>query len=111
MSPGPSPALSILGTQCKTSLKQKEELIVLDYLSTCLQLKAGGEGDNSPTRDQTRVPCFGRWILNCWTTREVARQQLDVPLLSLHPEPKEVLSEHTIQKQLIEKKFGAMTEK
>ena len=22
-------------------------------------------------RDQTSVPCIGRWILNCWTTREV----------------------------------------
>ncbi|ELR57523.1 Putative voltage-dependent N-type calcium channel subunit alpha-1B, partial [Bos mutus] len=29
----------------------------------------------------------------------------------MEAEPKEVLSEHTIQKQLIEKKFGAMTEK
>ena len=23
------------------------------------------------TRDRTRVPCTGRWILNRWTTREV----------------------------------------
>ena len=22
-------------------------------------------------RDRTHVPCTGRWILNCWTTREV----------------------------------------
>ena len=26
----------------------------------------------SPTRDQTWVPCIGRWILNHWTTREVS---------------------------------------
>ena len=26
---------------------------------------------SSQTRDQTRVPCMGRWILNHWTTREV----------------------------------------
>ena len=25
---------------------------------------------SSPTRDQTCVPCIGRWILNHWTTRE-----------------------------------------
>ena len=26
---------------------------------------------SSPTRDRTRVPCIGRWILDHWTTREV----------------------------------------
>ena len=26
---------------------------------------------SSRTRDPTRVPCIGRWILNLWTTREV----------------------------------------
>jgi len=26
---------------------------------------------SSQTRDQTRVPCIGRQILNHWTTREV----------------------------------------
>ena len=26
---------------------------------------------SSPTRDQTCVPCIGRWILNYWTTKEV----------------------------------------
>ena len=26
-----------------------------------------------PTRDPSRVPCIGRQILNCWTTREVPR--------------------------------------
>ena len=27
---------------------------------------------SSPTRDRTRVPCIGRWILNHCTTREVS---------------------------------------
>ena len=27
--------------------------------------------ESSWTRDQTRVPCTGWWILNHWTTREV----------------------------------------
>ena len=27
---------------------------------------------SSQTKDQTRIPCFGRQILNRWTTREVA---------------------------------------
>ena len=26
---------------------------------------------SAPTRDRTRAPCSGRWILNHWTTREV----------------------------------------
>ena len=26
---------------------------------------------SSWTRDQTRIPCIGRWILNHWVTREV----------------------------------------
>ena len=33
---------------------------------------------NSPTRDQMRVPCIARWILNHWTTREVPWLHLDV---------------------------------
>ena len=28
---------------------------------------------SSGTRDRTRVPCLGRWVLNHWTTREVPR--------------------------------------
>lgn len=36
---------------------------------------------------------------------------LDLPLLFLHPEPEETISEHSKQKHLIEKKFGTMTEK
>ena len=27
--------------------------------------------DSSQTKDQTRVACIGRWILNHWTPREV----------------------------------------
>ena len=26
---------------------------------------------SSLTRDQTYVPCIGRWVLNCWTSKEV----------------------------------------
>ena len=33
---------------------------------SCLQLV-----ESSQTRDRTRVPCIGRWILYHWTTREV----------------------------------------
>ena len=43
-------------------------------LSSCgagAQLPHGMWDLSSPTRDQTRVPCIGRWILNHWTTREV----------------------------------------
>ena len=29
--------------------------------------------ESSQTRDQTGVPCIGRWILNHWTTREVQK--------------------------------------
>ena len=28
-------------------------------------------GSDFPSRDRTHVPCIGRWILKCWTTREV----------------------------------------
>ena len=35
------------------------------------QLPCGTWGLSSPIRDQTSVPCIGRWILNHWTTREV----------------------------------------
>ena len=31
----------------------------------------GMESLSFPTRDQTRIPCIARWILNHWTTREV----------------------------------------
>ena len=31
---------------------------------------------NSPTRDQTRVPCIARWVLNHWTIREVPGSSL-----------------------------------
>ena len=29
--------------------------------------------EGSSTRDQTHVPCTGRWILNPWTTRDVCK--------------------------------------
>ena len=37
---------------------------------------------SSRTRDQTRVPCIGRWILNDWTTREVPPHKSFVVKLS-----------------------------
>ena len=33
--------------------------------------------ESSQTRDGTRVPCLGRWILNHWTTREVLSPSFD----------------------------------
>ena len=39
---------------------------------------ARGHVESSQTRDQTHVPCIGRWILNHWTAREV----LDLMFLS-----------------------------
>ena len=32
---------------------------------------ARGHVESSQTRDQTHVPCIGRWILKYWATREV----------------------------------------
>ena len=39
-------------------------------------LAAQWQSESSQTRDQTRVPCIGRWILNHWTTREVRIWQI-----------------------------------
>ena len=49
-------------------------LVVAHGLSSCgarAQLPCGMWDLSSLTRDLTRVPCFGRWILKHWTTREV----------------------------------------
>ena len=35
---------------------------------------------SSQTRDRTRVPCIGRWILNHWATREARLITFDVDL-------------------------------
>ena len=32
--------------------------------------------ESSQTRDQTHIPCIGRWILNHWTTRAVFPRSL-----------------------------------
>ena len=37
----------------------------------CMGLDALQRVESSWTRDQTPVPCIGRWILYHWTTREV----------------------------------------
>ena len=45
--------------------------------STCAQqlwlwgLVTAGHGGSFRTRDRSHVPCFGKWILNPWNTREV----------------------------------------
>ena len=39
----------------------------------CMGIAAPWHVESSQTRDQTQVPCVGRWILNHWTTREVPR--------------------------------------
>ena len=49
-------------------------LLVARRLSSCIvraQLPRGVWDLSTPTRDQTHIPCIGRWILNHWTTREV----------------------------------------
>ena len=40
-------------------------------------------GGSSQTRDQTRVPCIDRWILNYWITREVPRVPVFTSFFSL----------------------------
>ena len=39
-------------------------------------LAASRHVGSSQTRDQTRVPCIGRWVLNHWTPREVLSDSL-----------------------------------
>ena len=41
------------------------------FLKKMLAAPSGMWDPSSPTRDQTHVPCIGRWILNPWTTRKV----------------------------------------
>ena len=44
----------------------------LQYLEVCgLSCSTMCRIFSSLTRDQTLVPCFARWILNQWTTRDV----------------------------------------
>ena len=45
---------------------------------------------SSLTRDQTHIPCIGKWILNNWTTREV-------PLTSFNIYKLEMMIEYTIK--------------
>ena len=49
----------------------------------CVGLVAQQNVGFSQIRDQTRVPCTGRWILNHWTTREVSLEDFRICLLSL----------------------------
>ena len=66
------------------------EMVVAGKLSSCSMWSLEHMGFscsmwdlNSPTRDQTRVPCIARWILNHWTTREVPGYILMLILISV----------------------------
>ena len=50
-------------------------------------LVAPWQVESSQTRDQTRVPCLGRQILNHWTTREVPLQGLGVGMSGAKGQP------------------------
>ena len=57
-------------------------IVVRGLLSSCgtrAQLPHSMWNLSSPTRDQTRVPCIVRWILNHWTTREVPQTVYLIP--------------------------------
>ena len=41
--------------------------------SWCTGLAAPRHVESSQTKDRTCVPCIGRWILNHWPTRKVAK--------------------------------------
>ena len=42
-------------------------------VSSVLEISHSKWDLSSQTRDRTRVPCVGRWILNHWTTKEVPK--------------------------------------
>ena len=57
-----------------SSLSHARSFVVAHGLFSCgiwAELLPGVWDLSSLTRDQTRVLCIGRWILNPWTTREV----------------------------------------
>ena len=54
--------------------------------------------ESSRTRDQTRVPCVGMWILKHWTTREVSNCILSSQSLLL---PKTVKNLHSRNTQML----------
>ena len=59
-------------------------LVVACGLSSCSMRASLPDGMwdlSSLTRDQTLIPCIGRWILNRWTTREVPHTEV----LCVHP--------------------------
>ena len=51
---------------CRTQILGYMGLAVVAQGLSCLQ-----PVESSQIRDQTPVPCIGRWIFNHWTTREV----------------------------------------
>ena len=50
---------------CSTSYRVQVQYLWLEGLVASQHVQS------SQTRDQTRVPCIDRWILNQWTTRKV----------------------------------------
>ena len=50
-------------------------------------LVAPWQVESPQTRDQTRVPCIGRQILNHWATREVPLQGLGVGMSGAKGQP------------------------
>ena len=50
-------------------------------------LAAPGHVESPQTRDQTHVPCVGRWIFNHWATREVPPSLLKAFLESFFSYP------------------------
>ena len=52
-------------------------LIYLWLCRVCTALVAPRHVKSSWTRNRTRVPCIGRWILNLWTPREVLSPAFD----------------------------------
>jgi len=45
------------------------------------RVSCSGHVGSSQTRDQTRVPCIARWILNHWPTREAPKMDFISPLI------------------------------
>ena len=50
---------------------QVSVVVAYRLILLCGYSVAWGYSESSWTRDQTHVPCIGRWILNHWTTREI----------------------------------------
>ena len=62
-----------------TTIKKKKESSPEPQLKSIKSYVVHGVWDlSSFTRDQARIPCIGRQILNHWTTREVMSNVVDL---------------------------------